>query len=831
MASVTSPSPEGLTTAEARSRLDEHGPNEITPTAGPGGVKQLLITFLNPLTVILLVAGGVAAGVGDYATAAVIGVVVGVSSLIQFFHTLRSDQALRHLQDRVAVTATVRRDGVWAERPRRDVVPGDLIRLAAGDFIPADARLVTARDLHVLQAALTGESLPVEKEVRENSGKPGDPLALDRPDAVFFGTSVVSGTGTAVVAATGRATAFGDVAARLAAKAPETEFDRGTRRFGLFITQTVFALVVFVFVVAVARQLPAMESLLFALALAVGLTPGLLPMIVNVTLARGAVRMARQDVIVKHLAAIQNLGSMDVLCTDKTGTLTRGDVSLVRCDTAAGVSADRVLLLAYLNSRHETGFKNPLDVAILAHPVPAGVEGFEKLDEVPFDFERRRLSVVLRGPSGVTLVTKGAPESVLDCCGSWEDGPETRPLDAATRDRVLAYVRRQSVEGYRLLAVASRVVTPGGRYSAADEVELTLAGFLAFTDPIREDAADAIRDLAADGVRVVMISGDDEHVARRIADLVGLGGGRVVSGGELAGMTDPALGAVAEQVAVFARTSPAQKNRILLALKARGHVVGFLGDGVNDAPSIHAADVGISVSTAVDVAKAAAEVILMKPGLRVIHDGVLEGRRAFTNVMKYLLMGTSSNFGNMLSMAAAVVFLPFLPMLPLQILLNNLLYDLAQLPIPTDRVDAALVRKPRKWDVSAIRTFMLVVGPVSSAFDLVTFAGLVWLFHATATAFQTGWFVESLFTQTLVVLVIRTAGNPFRSRPSPWVLGTVIGVCGVAVALPFTPVAGPLGFEPLPGAFVPFLLAVAAAYLLAVEVVKRRFFRDVAARA
>jgi Mg2+-importing ATPase len=830
MARIPSIQPEGLTTAEARSRFEVHGPNEVISSAHTGAFKLFLTTLLNPLSLILLVAGSVAAALGDYATTTVIVVVVTVSSTIQFIQTLRSDREVRKLQDRVAVTASVQRDGAWVEIPRREVVPGDLIRLAAGDLVPADAQLISARDLHVQQAALTGESLPAEKEVGKPNAGTDEKASLDRPDFVFFGTSVVSGTGTAIIATTGRATAFGDVVVRLASKAPETEFDRGTRRFGLFITQTVLVLVLFIFVVAVARKLPTMESLLFALALAVGLTPELLPMIVSLTLSRGAVRMARRDVIVKHLAAIQNLGSMDVLCTDKTGTLTKGEVSLTRWDSAAGTPADRVLLLAYLNSFHETGIKSPLDAAILAHAAPAGIEGFTKLDEVPFDFERRRLSVVLKGPNAIALIVKGAPESVISCCESWEDGTETKPLDTAIRDRVMEYVRQLCAEGSRLLAVASRHVGASERYAAADEVGLTLAGFLSFTDPIREDAADAIRDLAADGVRLVMISGDNEHVARKVALEVGLDAERVVLGSEMDAMTDWGLGAVAEQVAVFARTSPGQKNRILMSLKARGHVVGFLGDGINDAPSIHAADVGISVSTAVDVAKASAEVILLQPGLRVIHDGILEGRRAFANVSKYLLMGTSSNFGNMLSMAAAIVFLPFLPMLPLQILLNNLLYDLAQLPIPTDRVDPELMRKPRKWDISAIRKFMLVVGPVSSLFDLVTFGGLLWLFHATATEFQTGWFVESLFTQTLVLLVIRTAGNPFRSRPSPWLLGAVLAVCGLAAVLPFLPFAGALGFVPLPWAFIPFLLVVAAAYLGAVELVKRRFFRAIVAK-
>jgi len=823
----------GLTSNEARSRLEANGPNEVASAKRFSAARLLLSTVLNPLALILLVAGCVAAAVGDLTTTTVIVVVVAVSSTIQVFQTIRSDQAVRALQDRVAVTATVNRDGSWIEVPRREIVVGDLIRLGAGDLVPADAQLVAARDLHVQQAALTGESLPAEKEIPltplpSPAGGEGDKTAdLDRIDLVFFGTSVVGGTATAIVTKTGRATAFGDVAVRLASKAPETEFDRGTRRFGLFITQTVLVLVLFIFVVAVAREQPRMQSLLFALALAVGLTPELLPMIVSLCLSRGAVRMARRDVIVKHLAAIQNLGSMDVLCTDKTGTLTKGEVSLTRWDDVAGVLSDRVLRLAYLNSSHETGIKSPLDTAILARTPPAGIEGYTKLDEVPFDFERRRLSVVLQGPTATTLIVKGAPEGVIACCETWEDGAEARLLDPGARERINAYVRARSEEGSRLLAVASRKVEPNARYTADDEVKLTLAGFLSFTDPIREDATDAIRDLAEDGVRLVMISGDNEHVARRVAQQVGLEAERVVLGSELDGMNDSALGAVAEQVSVFARTAPGQKNRILMALKSRGHVVGFLGDGINDAPSIHAADVGITVSTAVDVAKAFAEIVLLQPGLRVIHDGILEGRRAFANVTKYLLMGTSSNFGNMLSMAAAIVFLPFLPMLPMQILLNNMLYDIAQLPIPGDRVDPGLMRKPRKWDIGAIRKFMLIVGPVSSVFDLVTFGGLLWIFHASATEFQTGWFVESLFTQTLILLIIRTAGNPFRSRPSPWLLGTVLAVCGLAAVLPYLPGAELLGFQPMPWEFIPFLLAVATAYLLAVEFVKRRFFRSI----
>jgi Mg2+-importing ATPase len=821
---------DGLTSSEARERLEHDGPNEFAPNEAHGRIAQLLATVLNPLTAILIIAGVVAVGVGDLPTGAVIAFVVSVSSLIQFVHTLRSDEAVRRLQAQVAVTATVRRDGIWGEVRRREVVRGDLIRLSAGDAVPADSRLVSARDFHVLQAALTGESLPVEKEVSAADEPSDGPLTLDRKDVVFFGTSVVSGTATAVVVATGDATAYGDVAARLAARPPETEFDRGTRRFGMFVTQTVLALIVFVFAVTVVRHLPVLESLLFALALAVGLTPGLLPMIVSVTLARGAVRMSRKDVIVKHLPAIQNLGSIDVLCTDKTGTLTQGSVSLVQSVDATGKTSSRVLLLAWLNSRHETGLRSPLDAAVLAHSAPAGAEAYSKLDEVPFDFERRRLSIAVDGPDGALLVAKGAPESLLDCCDGWADGSVKRALDDAIRVRIDATIRRQNQDGYRVLAVASKSVARRTHFEATDETGMTLIGFLTFTDPIRDDAPDAIRDLAADGVRLVMISGDNEDVARRVAHQVGLSSARVVSGREIDAMSDPALGVVADQASVFARTSPAQKCRILLALKARGHVVGFLGDGVNDAPSLHAADVGISVNSAVDVAKASAEVILLRPGLRVIHDGVLEGRRAFANVMKYLLMGTSSNFGNMLSMAAAVAFLPFLPMRPLQVLLNNLLYDLSQLPLPSDRVDGDMLLKPHKWDIGAIRRFMLIAGPISSAFDLLTFAALLWVFHTRETTFQTGWFVESLLTQTLVVLVIRTAGNPLRSRPGWWLLGAVIAVCATAVLLPLTPFAGALGFVRLPWQFAPFLLAVSLAYLGTVEVAKRRFFQDIGRR-
>jgi Mg2+-importing ATPase len=816
----------GLTSEEARRRLAEVGPNDPTGARRTAGAAQFLALFANPLVLILLITSLVAALLGQYFDAALMVTIVLVGIAVNFLQTYRSQRAVERLREMVAATATVLRDGVWVEVPRRELVPGDLLRLAAGDLVPADARLLSARDLHVQQAALTGESLPVEKEAADLAEAPADPTGAR--NLVFLGTSVVSGTATAVVLKTGRATAFGDIAARLAARPPETEFDRGTRRFGFLILQTVLFLVLFVFAVSIAQRRDPLQSLLFAIALAVGLTPEFLPMITAVTLARGAVHMARQKVIVKHLAALQNFGSMNVLCSDKTGTLTSGAMVLRQHLGPLGEPAERVLLLAYLNSFHETGIKSPLDAAILAHDHP-DIGAYRKLDEIPFDFERRRLSVVVASDRERLLITKGAPEGVLPLCTACEVDGEQRPLDNEGRARCAATSQGLAAQGYRVLAVAYRPVPEQPAYSVAEERGLVLAGFVTFFDPPLEDTAAALRDLRRDGVRVKILTGDNELVARHVCAEVGLDGSRVVLGQELERMSDAALAHVAERATIFARVSPAQKNRILLALKHRGHVVGFLGDGINDAPSLHAADVGISVATGVDVAKDAAEIILLERSLRVLHSGILEGRKAFGNVMKYLLMGTSSNFGNMLSMAAAALFLPFLPMLPTQVLLNNLLYDLAQLPIPTDNVDAGFIRKPRRWDIALIRNFMLVLGPISSAFDFLTFFVLRAVFGASEELFHTGWFVESLATQTLVLLVIRTAGNPLRSRPSLPLLASVIAVVLVGVLLPFSPLAGLLGFTSLPAAYLLFLVGVAGTYLALVEGVKRRLLSRSAA--
>ena len=588
--------------------------------------------------------------------------------------------------------------------------------------------------------------------------------------------------------------------------------------------RTVFFLVLFVLLAGALLHHAFLESLLFAVALAVGLTPEFLPMISAVTLSRGAAHMARQKVIVKHLEAIENFGSMDVLFSDKTGTLTSGEMVLDRHLDPLGQVSERPLALAYVNSSYQTGIKSPLDGAILKRGA-AAINGYRKIDEIPFDFERRRLSVVVENGGGRLLITKGAPEGVIARCTAYETDRGSARLDEAMRARCEATYRDLSAHGSRVLAVAYARVPPQAVYSADDERELVLAGFVAFFDPPMEGVAETLHALRRDGVVVKILTGDNELVAQHVCGQVGLDSARIVAGDQIERMTDSALAAVAEQTTVFARVSPAQKNRIILALKSRNHVVGFLGDGINDAPSIHTADVGVSVATAVDVAKDAADIILLERNLNVLHTGILEGRRAFGNVMKYLLMGTSSNFGNMFSMAGAFLFLPFLPMLPTQILLNNFLYDLAQVTIPTDNVDEEFIRTPQRWDIGIIRRFMVVIGPISSIYDFLTFGVLLWVFRASEALFQTGWFVESLATQTLVLFVIRTAGNPLRSRPSLPLAVTTVLVVLIGVVLPFTPLAATLGFVPLPGAYFVFLGGVTITYLALVELVKRRLMR------
>src|SRR6266540_1539039 len=812
----------GLSSTEARHRLKEFGPNAVETGRRFWVFRALLSLFLNPLVLILLAASLISGALGEWLNASLIALMIVFSLVLNFLQMFRSEQASARLRSMIRPLTRVWRDGEVVDVPVSEVVPDDLLELRAGDLIAADATLLTASTLSVDEAALTGESMPVQKQPGANGAS-----------QLFAGTSVVSGVGQAVVTATGSRTQFGAIARALVERAPPTDFEVGTRRFGLLIMRTVVGLLLFVFLVNALLRRDPLESFLFALALTVGLTPEFLPMITTVTLGQGALRMARGRVIVKRLEAIENIGSMDVLCSDKTGTLTSGEMRLDERLDPLGKTSERPFALAYLNSLFETGVSNPIDYAIRRKAANSldeailvndhsGAQGYEKIDEMPFDFERRRVSVVCARDGSRLLITKGAPESVLAVCSEYEVDGNRFALDEAARRRCEAVFHELSERGERVLAVAYSTPPQQAAYRKDDERGLTLAGFLTFADRPLPTAAEAVGALAADGVEVKILTGDNELVARHVCYEVGLSVERIVLGDEVDRMTDSALGHVAERTTVFARVSPMQKNRIIQALKRRGHVVGYFGDGINDAPSLRTADVGISVASGTDVARDAAEVILLEQSLPVLHQGIIEGRKAFGNVMKYLLMGTSSNFGNMFSMAGASLFLPFLPMLPTQILLNNFLYDLAQITIPTDNVDQTFIRKPRRWDIRLIRDFMLYIGPISSLYDFLTFYALLKVFHASEQFFHTGWFVESLATQTLVIFIIRTAGNPLRSRPSTALSATTLLIVLIGVTLPFTPLAAWLGFTPLPAGFFLFLIAATGTYLLLVEMFKRR---------
>jgi P-type Mg2+ transporter len=817
-------SPDGLSSAEAAARLTQFGPNMIHGERKRALVLQFLTKFRNPLVIILLIASAFSAFTGDTASFFIIGTIVIISTTLDFVQEYQADQAAERLRQSVAVRGHVLRDGKPVEIPIAELVPGDVALLTAGDLIPCDGRVLEAKDFFVNQALLTGEPYPVEKAAGE---LPGETEILSAGNIVLLGTSVISGTARVLMCRTGQNTELGEIADTLLAKAPPTAFEQGTYRFGILIMRMTILLVLFVILTNAFFHRPLLESFLFAVALAVGLTPELLPMVVSVTLSRGALRMAANKVIVKRLASIHNLGSMDVFCTDKTGTLTEARIHLERHLNPLGQESQRVLELAYLNSFFETGLKSPLDDAILEHR-EIDVSGWRKIDEVQFDFERRRISVLLDNGSDRLLVIKGAPEDVLRLSVSYELDQAAGPqhLDDATRARINAHFETLSKEGFRVLGIALRKVGKDQAHArVGDEAELVFAGFAAFLDPPKQSAKAALAGLAADRVAVKIITGDNELVTQHTFTQLGLPVTGMLTGAEIERMDDLALAARVEQANLFCRVAPAQKNRIILALKRRGHVVGYLGDGINDAPSLHSADVGISVDSAVDVAKAAADMILLEQDLGVLHAGVLEGRRTFGNIMKYIMMGTSSNFGNMFSMAGASLFLPFLPMLPMQILLNNLLYDVSELPIPLDRVDDDYLSHPRHWDMKFIRNFMLIIGPVSSVFDFLTFYIMLRVFHAGETLFHTGWFIESMATQVLVIFVIRTRKDPFRSRPNPWLIACSLTVVAVAALLPSTPASEFLGFVAPPGFFFVILAAILAFYLLAVEGMKQWFFR------
>ncbi len=815
----------GLDEAEAVRRQRAVRPLLLEREERASPLRLLLHQFRSPTTLLLLGATLLSLALGDLADAAIILVIVGASGLLGYYQEYRASDAVAALTARVRASAPVLREGREVTVPVEEVVPGDLLRLEAGRTIPGDARIVEAANLYVDESALTGETFPVEKAAPP---VPADAPLAKRASALYLGTHVVSGTATAVVVAIGRETEFGQISGRLRTAPPETDFERGVRHFGYLLVELTALLVVGIFAINVYLARPVVDSLLFALALAVGLTPQLLPAIISVNLATGARRMAERKVIVRQLTSIENFGAMTLLCADKTGTLTEGAVRVRSADDLAGQPSDRVLRLVHLNSAFETGFANPIDEAVRALR-PFDLAPYTRRGEVPYDFVRRRLSILVESQDGWLMVTKGALDRVLEVCTSVERADGSIEPIAEERSRILERLRALSEEGYRVLGVACRRVAPGTDLRAADEKEMTFAGFLVLHDPVQEGAAATVTELARLGIRLCLVTGDNPLVAAHAARQVLGREPVVVSGGDLPAMSDGALRARAPTVDVFAAVEPNQKERIILALKRSGAVVGYIGDGINDAPALHAADVGISVEGAVDVAKESAQIVLLEKDLSVLVEGVREGRITFANTLKYIFMVTSANFGNMFSMAGASLFLPFLPLLPKQILLTNLLTDLPEMTIATDTVDPETVEHPRSWDLGFIRRFMLVFGLLSSVFDFMTFGVLLLLLHSSPEQFRTGWFIESVVSAALIVLVVRSRRPFIRSRPGRQLLVATGAIAVAAVVLPFTPVGPLLGFVPPPLSVLFAMGMIVLLYIVSAEGVKRAFYRSRAA--
>ena len=828
----------GLTSEEARSRLQTCGYNQLPERKRRTTIVKLLHHLKNPLVLILLFAGLISGLIGQAADAVIIFSIVLFSEVMDVYQESKAEKSAEMLKKKVVTTATALRDGAQKEVQLPEVVPGDIFYLSAGDIIPADSRVISQRDLYVDQSGLTGESFPVEKTTAITTAARSATIT-EASNYVFLGTSVVSGTATAVAVRTGGSTEYGKIAEKLVGRTPETEFERELRRFGFLIMQVALVLVIFVFFInaflkpAVSQQQSdIVESLLFAVALAVGLTPELLPMILSVNLSRGALEMSKKDVIVKRLASIQNFGNMDVLCTDKTGTLTENVITLVLHVDTEGKDSEKLLWYAFLNSYYETGLKSPLDDAVLRYK-HLDVKGFDKVDEVPFDFIRRRVSVVVEYEEGRLMICKGALEEVASVCSSFELENKIADLTSEQQKKMHDNYYRLSSQGFRVLGVSYRRIEEKPAYSVKDEKNMTFLGFIAFMDPPKESAKESLQLLKKAGIELKILTGDNELVTRKVCEQLGFEIKGIVLGSDAAKLQDNALARTVEKANVFARVSPAQKDRIMNALKKNGHVVGFLGDGINDAASMHAADVGISVENAVDVAKESADIILLHKDLTVLNAGVLEGRKTFGNTMKYILMGISSNFGNMFSAAGASVFLPFLPMLPTQILLNNMLYDVSEVTITTDNVDQEYIQKPKRLDATYIRNFMIFFGPISSIFDFLTFFIMLEVFsgYTNVSLFQTAWFIESLCTQTLVIFLIRTRKSPFyRSKPSKPLLLTSLVIVGTAAVLPFTPLGDLFGFVAPPIEFFAFLAGFVGAYLVLVEALKRLFYKRYAHR-
>ena len=825
-------SPLGLSAAEAAKRRLAQGFNEVEQQRRLGAWRHLWLSYRNPFNLLLTLLAGVSALTDDLPGAAVIGTMVLVSTVLRFVQESRSSRAAERLKALVSTTATVLRpeagNPFGVEVPIRELVPGDIVRLAAGDLIPADLRLLSARDLFVGQAALTGESLPVEKRALTLTASSS---ALELDNLCFMGTTVVSGAATALVVGTGVGTYFGSLAERVAHVTEEPNaFQQGVNQVSWLLIRFMLVMAPLVLLINGLTKGDWLEAALFALSVAVGLTPEMLPLIVTSTLAKGAVVLARQKVVVKRLDAIQNFGAMQVLCTDKTGTLTQDRIVLERHTDSHGRPSDAVLEFAYLNSHYQTGLKNLLDVAVLEHAELRGLSlAYRKVDELPFDFERRRMSVVVAEGQRHLLVCKGALEELLAACRHVREDGVDRPLTAERLAHIRALTAALNDEGLRVVAVGIREL-PGDQldYSVADERDLVLIGYIAFLDPPKETAVAALRALADHGVAVKVLTGDNERVTRRVCREVGLNVDGLLTGVELDTLDDPALSARLATTTVFARLTPAHKERLVRLLRDQGLVVGFLGDGINDAPALRAADIGISVDSAVDIAKEAADIILLEKSLLVLEEGVLQGRKTFANLLKYLKITASSNFGNVFSVLVASAFLPFLPMLPLQLLVQNLLYDLSQTAIPFDHVDAELLERPQRWQVEHLGRFMLFFGPLSSLFDLLTFLLLWHIFGADspaqATLFQTGWFVEGLLSQTLVVHLLRTRRLPFvQSRAAAPLLLMTGAIVAIGLLLPCSPLAGYFRLQPLPLGYFPCLVLLLAGYALVVQEMKGWF--------
>jgi Mg2+-importing ATPase len=806
----------GLTQREAEQRLQRYGPNRFEPAQGEDLVVKLGRRILNPLVALLIAAAAISGISGDFGSFFVIVAVLAISMTLDIVQEYRAEQAAQALRHTVAVRADTLRDGKPESEPVYGLVPGDIVLLRTGDLVPADGLVLDSENLQVDESILTGEAFPA----RKNNAPCSATEVSDADNALFAGSSLVAGKATMLLVETGRRTRFGAIASALAANVAPTALEQGVRHLGVLILRLTIFLTLFVLLAHLAAARPAMQSILFAVALAVGLTPELLPMVVTVTLARGAQRMALRKVIVKRLSAIHDLGAMDVLCVDKTGTLTQAKISLANHVDCAGRKSDRVLELARVNSQFQTGVRSALDEAILAHH--PDTSDWMRRGELAFDFSRRCLSVGARRGSETLLITKGAPEAVLSRATAVEIDGQIHPLDQSWQARLAADQRHFNEQGFRLLGVAIKSVPADQKdLTVSDEKDLTFVGFCVFADPPKSDAAQAVSDLAGLGVRLKVISGDQAAVVQHVAKAVGLAHESILTGAEITRLTDAGLAAKVAQVDLFARVDPDQKKRIIDALRKRGHVTGFLGDGINDAPAIHAAHVGLSVDGATDVARAAADMILLASDLNVLAEGVREGRRTFANILKYVRMGTSSNFGNMLSMALASLVLPFLPLLPLQILLNNLLYDLSEIGIPFDSVDAEDAARPHAWDIAAILRFTIVMGLVSSLFDAATFLILLKGFGTDATQFQTGWFLESIATQILVIFLIRTRCVPWMaSLPHPALIGTSLGALAFALFLVLGPLGDWFGFVPLSGSLLAAMAAVTLAYLSAAEAAK-----------